>query len=688
MCMRIKVMILGFLMTIFVVSFVSAGIFIEPLNEVYNYGDHLTVKTNLIPSATVAGHYTVDLKCGTNLTLNIFNQFFNLQSGFEQPVQITTQLTNLLLNNLTSSCYLLAIFGSDVVDSNEFSLSKNIFVELELEFDELAPGKKIYLDGVAIKESGVPLNGFVELSVPSLNLYKSGTVSNGIVNISILVPENAKSGKHNISVEVHDSSASGIVLNSGRFSDEVKISQILNDVEIRVVDEEIVPGNEEFIFQIVARDQAGDPIPREVNILVLDPKSLPFIKKIVKSNENQKIVFYLNNTPGYWSIELNLGEITKRKLFYVAEVQKLQTSLINDTLIVTNIGNSHFNGPLEITIGSFVEVKQISLDVGETKKFNLEAPEGTYSISIINDGEYKVLGSTFLTGNVIKVSDLREGIIDTIKTPIIWWLVAILFVLIFVLVQVKLRLQHRPSATPLMASKNMDLPLKKVNLPETKSVMTGNTSFQKQMPSSSSIKTSDISRPIPQSVNNIFPDTQTGTRERAVVIALRTITSRSSDYTEQTINSALSVAQETGAKIYVDGNFKIILFSPRLTQNSENSVLAVHTAKRLESMLIEHNNVHPEKINFGIGVHDGDIISEIEKGKFHFTSVGNVVSAAKRVAQNAMMKILLTDNIRTKVANTIKTERSPSFPNMWEITRIIDRAKNGGFLHDFGKRNR
>ncbi len=680
-------MALVILATIFAIGFVSAGIFIEPLNEVYNYGDQLTVKTNLIPSAAIAEHYTVDLKCGTNLTINIFNQFFNLQTGAEQIVQVTTQLTNSLLNNITSACYLSANFGGDVVDSNEFVISRNIFVELDLEFDELAPGKRIYLEGTATKESGVLLNGFVELSVPSLNLYKSGTVSNGVVNISTLIPENAKSGKHNVSVAVHDTSASGSVMSRGIFSDEIKISQVLKDVEIRAVDEDIEPGKEDFIFQIVARDQAGDPIQREINILVSDPKGLPFIKKIVKSNENQKMTFSLNNTPGYWSIEISLGDIIKRKLFYVAEVQKIQTSLINDDLIVTNIGNSPFEGPLEITIGSFVEVKQISLGVGESKKFNLEAPEGNYSISVANSGESQVLGSTFLTGNAIKVSDFKDDILDTVKNPIIWWLVAIVFVLIFILVQVKLRLQRRPPVSPLMASKNMDLPVKKINLPETKSAMNVSEPIQKSVQRIPSVSNS-IQHSMSPTANKIFPDTQTGTRERATIIALRATSGGNSAYVDQTINSALSLAQETGAKIYMDNNFKVILFSPRLTQNSDNSVLAVQTAKRMESMLAEHNSLYPEKINFGIGVHEGDIISEIEKGVFHFTSVGNVVSAAKRVAQSATMKLLLTDNVRTKIANTIKTERSPSSPDLWEITRIIDRTKNAGFIRNFSERNK
>ena len=675
------------LATVFAISFAGAGIFIEPLKEVYNYGDQLTVQTNLIPSSATAGHYVVDLKCGTNLTLNIFNQFYNLQSGIEQPVQVTTQLTSPLLNNLTSSCYLSANFGSDVASSGSFALSKVIIVELELEFDDLAPGKTISVSGSAIKESGVPINGFVELSVPSLNLYKSSTVSNGGVNISTAIPENAKSGRHNMTVEVHDTSSSGNVMNRGGFYDEFTVAQVLKDIEISAVDEEIEPGKEEFVFQIVTRDQAGDPIMRDINILVSDPKGLPFIKKIVKSNENQKIAFSLNNTPGYWGVEVTLDDVSKRKLFYVAEVQKLQTSLINDTLIVTNIGNSHYSGPLEITIGSFVEVKQISLDVGETKKFNLEAPEGTYSISVANAGKSQVLGSTFLTGNAIRVSDLREDLIDAVKNPMIWWLVAILFVLIVILVQVKLRFQRRPPSGPLRAGKNVELPVKKTSL-ENKPAMTVSEPVEKQNWGGSSSTLVGLTRSMHPTANKIFADTQTGARERAVVIALRVSANTNSAYAGQTINSALSLAQETNAKVYIDGDFKIILFSPRLTQSHDNAMLAVQAAKRIESLLTEHNRLYQDKINFGIGVHEGDIISEIERGVFHFTSVGNVISATKRIAQSAAMRVLLTESIKLKVANTIKTEKSTASPGLWEVNRVVDRARSEEFLRRFTARNK
>ncbi|KKQ17841.1 MAG: hypothetical protein US31_C0015G0007 [Berkelbacteria bacterium GW2011_GWA1_36_9] len=666
----------------------SAGIFIEPLKEVYNYGDQLTAQTNLIPSSAVSGHYTVDLKCGTNLTLNIFNQFYNLQANVEHPVQVTTQLNNPLLNNLSSSCVLSASFNGETSTSNIFVMSKLIKLDLDIEFDEIGPGKSFQISGTAFKESGVPINGFVEVFINSLNLYKSATVSNGILNISILLPDDSKSGKHNVTVEAHDTTSSGTVLNKGSFGEIIIVTQVLKNVEISAIKETIEPGSD-FVFKISTTDQAGDPIKREISIVVSKPNSLPFIKKLIKSNEEQKISFSLNESPGYWSVEASVDGISKRKLFYLSEIQKIQTSLINDTLFVTNIGNAPYEGPLEITIGSFVEVKQISLDVGESKKFKLEAPDGTYSISIAGGDEPQVLGSTFLTGNAIKIADLREDFIDTISNPVVWWLAVILFVLIIVLVQIKIRMQRRPPSAPFGRSSG-EIPPKTVSsgkiFSESKPSMTvSEPSAVKSYnipPSSQGISRPSITIP----GTALFAQTQAGARERAVVLAVRVVSAGNTAIVSQTINGALSLAQESGAKIYIDGEYKMVLLSPKLTRNYDNEMTAINAAKRIESLFLEHNRLYQEKIIFGLAITDGDIISEVENGKFHFTSVGNVISSAKRAAQSAKMKILLSDSVRRKVISTVKTENS-NVQGFWEILRIVNRGNNDEFIRRFRERN-
>jgi len=124
----------------------------------------------------------------------------------------------------------------------------------------------------------------------------------------------------------------------------------------------------------------------------------------------------------------------------------------------------------------------------------------------------------------------------------------------------------------------------------------------------------------------------------------------------QTVNSALSLAQESGAKIYIDGDYKIVLLSPRLTKIYDNEITVINIARRMEQIFLEHNRLYKEQVLFGLGISDGEIISEIENGKFHFTSTGNVISSAKRIAQTAVMKLLLSDSVRRKVITVVKAE--------------------------------
>ncbi len=684
-----------FIVGILALSFASAGIFMDPLKPIYNYGDLLSTNTNVVSPSATSGHYTADLVCGFNLTLPIFNQFIYLTPNSEKHFEIATLLSNNELRNITQNCFVRANFNGDTVSSSSFKLSKLIHLDTDLAFDELKPGASVYIDGTAFKESELPFNGYVELFLPSLNLYKSGTIQNGKLNISTLLPANAKSGVHNATIIVHDSDALGKELNNGTQSYTLKVLQVLNNVEIVAEKENIKPG-EELIFVIDARDQAGDPISGQVSILISEPNGLPFIKKVIKHGESQKIPFSLNNTPGYWSIEATVTGITKRKLFYLAELPKIQTSLINDTLIVTNIGNALYDGPLEITIGTHVEVKQLKLKIGEIEKFTLRAPDGNYAISVLGSDSSESLGTSFLTGKAIQVTDLKEDFLNTLADPLIWWLAAILFVMIVILVQVKMRLQRRPptpGTTSFASFKPSDNSTHSFTKSEIKSVepqKPAQSVSQSLTRRPSTYSQSPITPPKPQITSppgvNPFVGAHEGVREKAVAIAVNASAGNSA-YAVQTLNTALSLAQETGAKIYVEGDFKIILFSHRLTRTYDNESLAVNAARRMESLFVEHNRLYNERISFGLGVSDGEIISEIENGKFHFTSVGNLVSSAKRISQTAVMKLLLSDSIRKKVMSTIKTEQAGQ-TGLWEVTRVVDRSSGNEFMRKFTERNR
>ncbi|MEK6925335.1 MAG: hypothetical protein AABW71_03810 [Nanoarchaeota archaeon] len=677
----------------------SSSIFIEPLKNVYNYGDQIEVNTVIVPSVTTSSHYIVDLRCGNTISYNIFNSFFQAQAGIEQPVVVATELLNPLLDNVTAPCYLRATFGSDVVNSNTFTLSKVLNLESELEFENLNPGDTLHLSGYSITKSEVPVNGFAELFIPALNLYKSAVVTNGVFNISIDFPLNVKSGEHNYTLEVHNTDHNSRKINFGSNYGKFSVGQILKEVRINVNEESAKPESD-FIFRVDAVDQAGDPVLKEVSLTINQPKGVPFIKKVVKSGEDQKINFMLSDIPGYWSIETDVEGMKNRKLFYLSEVNTLQTSLINNTLIVTNIGNSAYSGPLEITIGTVVEIKQINLGPGETEKLTISAPDGEYSIKVSDQaGEQKTLGSAFLTGNAIKVTSFKEDFIYTFTNPLIWWLGVALLILVIVLVQIKIRMQKMPrpspSASSMMTSQsdNVFKPSKIEFTPNTRSnvdMTANNKKFDMSWLNNRSNPAVSAPVNVPFSTTpkispaNLFGVENHGIRERAAAIALY-ITSNSPAMVA-TMNRALSLAQETGAKVYVDGEYKIVLFSPRLTRNQDNEANAVNVARRMQAIFLEHMSMSSDG-NFGLGVSDGEIISEIENNRFHFTSTGNLISYAKRLAHASNTKLLISDSIRRKLISTVKADKSP-YQGVWEVTRVMDYSPSRDFIKRFSDRNR
>jgi hypothetical protein len=686
------------LLVVLVLPLVSSSIFIEPLKPVYNYGDQVNVQTKIVPSVATSSHYVVDLKCETNFSANIFNNFFDLKSGVEKSILVTTELLDPLLNNMTGPCYLVARFGSDVLNSNSFVLSKEIVVKAEIEFENLNPGNNFFISGVAVKKSGVVVNGFAELFIPSLNLYKSTLVTNGIFNLTLSLPVDVRSGKHNFTLEVHNTDYNSRKINFGAYSRVFGVSQVLKEVKIHVNEENVKPQSD-FIFRIDSFDQAGDRIDKDVSLTVSKPKGAPFIKKIVKSGEDQKISFSLNDSPGYWSIETDVGGVKNRKLFYLAEVNTLQTSLINNTLIVANIGNSPYSGPLEITIGSYVEVKQIKLGPGETQRFTLRAPNGDYSIYISEAGEVKNLGSAFLTGNAVKVTDFREDVVYTFTNPWIWWLGIILLILIIIFVQIKVRMKKHTIRAPVstgVSNLNVKMPAKTdfVSPPRTLAKDVYSTEKSKfdmswlnrsKTPISVSSNSFNFnSNPQKVSPTDLFGGQNHGIRERAVAVALY-VSSNSSTVSE-TMNSSMHIAQEVGAKIYVDGDYKIILFSPRLTHNPDNEISAISVARRIQALFLEHMRMNNDGVRFGIGVSDGEIISEVENNKFHFTSTGNLISYAKRLAYSSGTKLFVSDSIRRKVLSVVKTDRT-SYQGVWEVIKISDRSPSD-FIKRFSERNR
>ncbi len=626
--------ILSLFIAILALELASAEILMSQPEKFYSIGDELSIDITLKPTVNTNDFLTVDIKCN-NESVEIYRNPFNLAPNEEVTINVFAVLSKSLIQSLMGeSCNLLTYYGSDTAISQSFEISNVINIELELDKSKHNPGEEIEIKGLAIKKSGAFVEGFIEATIDSLVISKSSTVQNGKFSFNLTLPKEAKSGEHIINIKIYETDNTQKISNEGHISENIEISQILNKLEILLNAQNIFPG-EELTYVINTYDQAGDLIQEEITLTIYEAGDFIFLNKVVNSGDKLAVTTDFSFLPGYWKIEAVAEELTARKLFYIEEVEKIQTSLINDTLIVTNIGNVPFHGPIEIAIGSSVEVKQLDLDVGETKKFRLSAPKGNYLITVNDGNEDFAFGNVLLTGNSVRIDDIREGLAGTLSQSWVWFLGILILIIIITYVNI---IKKRTSK-------------KKVSGVITKTAMSLLEEEEKTSP------------PIP---------VMYGKKDKASVIAIKLEGKTNSRYLKDTLEKMIFTAKNFGGKFYPDDNYKIILFSSTLTKAKNNEVIAVKVAKKIEEMLKDYNHKFKDKIGFGIGVNSGEIIGEKKNNEFTFTTVGNVITKAKRIANDSKGEALLSDEIRRAVINEVRTEKSED-REAWKILRILER---------------
>ena len=166
-----------------------------------------------------------------------------------------------------------------------------------------------------------------------------------------------------------------------------------------------IPG-QEAKFNIVLYDDQNNKIKGELNYIIQD-----YYTEIVKegiANSGEEISFNLseNAIQGPWKITATYNEIKTNKLFNIGELEKAEITLENDVLIVKNIGNTIYEKNILIYIGDNDQTAQIYLEIGQSKKIRLTAPEGVYDVKVIEGNEQNQenvleFNDVSLTGNVI-----------------------------------------------------------------------------------------------------------------------------------------------------------------------------------------------------------------------------------------------------------------------------------------------
>jgi len=119
-----------------------------------------------------------------------------------------------------------------------------------------------------------------------------------------------------------------------------------------------------------------------------------------------------------------------------------------------------------------------------------------------------------------------------------------------------------------------------------------------------------------------------------------------------------------------------------------NENLAAKTAGEIFKKLNTYNKKSVDKIQFNIALNSGDLITSLQDKKLKYTSIGNTILLAKKIADQGENQILVSGNLRTKLSRTLKAQKAGTIGNLpyYSVNRIVNTTENQEKLKDILKR--
>jgi len=600
-------------------------------DSIYNFGDVISVPITVRTTTNVAGFFNMDIICGDN-EINFYKNSFYIFAGEEKTFESSLLLTENIIGELSGSCEIKAFLNSDSVLTTSFKISDVIIINSYFEKTEFSPGEIVSISGEVTKENGKLANGFIELSVienDAIILSKTQSVNNGFLNKNI------------------------------------RIIQIPTSLEIVFETRDVEPGTN-LKVKSVLHDQTGEKIFSSSSLTIKNQSNKTVSEINIATDEFFEFPIAKNEFPSIWQITAYSEELTAESSFTILEKEYIEIQIANKTLIITNIGNILYNKTAVVKIGDTLLNIDVYLEVGESQKYILTAPDGEYNVEVIS-GEESISEKVALTGKTIDVKATPGKIGSIVKQPFVW--IFILLILGFITFIVFKRgyqksfIAYIKSGSPKARVDDKFLPIK-----EGAVVRTGNKAEL-----SLSLK---------------------GDKQEVSVVGvniknLTEIQSKKSN-AEETIQKIISLAEENKAVTYENYNVLFFIIAPIKTKTFKNEKTALDIALKIKEILSHHNKMFKQKIIFGISLTSGTIIAKQDINSFKFMSLGNLISSAKKVSSLADEEILLDERINDLLRANIKTIKSTKDKmNIYYIKDVrMDNEEHKRFINKFLERNK
>lgn len=628
------------------ISLVPAEVSITQPESTYNKGDEFGLNVSLVRSDSINGFLEVNIECDSGV-VSLYRSPIALKSGQRKNVEISTFLEEIVIGKVLGKCNVKGSYSDELVKSRDFTISTDVDVSATFLKNSYNPGENLIFDGLAVKKNGKNLNGFLEVSLPGTSFTNLINVNEGMFSSSISLPTDLPAGEQSLVLHAYEKDLNGDIINEGTFNSNVKIAQVAKEAKIALNKESILPG-EELIYTVLVYDQTNQDMKAVGEVVIVSSDGKILLSKSVSSGDASTLLIASNSTPGLWSVKGKVGEIITKKDFNIENLEKVSFEMMNSSLTVRNIGNVFYNKSIEIKIGDVSELKQINLMVGESKRYRLAAPDGNYEVKISEGIETESLGSVFLTGKTVSVQE--EAKMKFLTSTVTW-----VWVIILILFGLAVAFYYKKIAKSDFVGKKPDYPL---------------------------LNASNI-----DSVNR--KDIDNGRKEKVNVVSLK-IKGLAEFMNEDSsageiIKRVLQETRELKAKVVQSGENFNMIFAPIMTKDTDNSLRSVNIANLIKREFDAHNKKYAQKIEYGLGIHEGDMIVELNKGDLKFNPLSNAISYAKKMADSLDGEVYLSNQLHSATRAKVKVEKSKD-GLYWKVNSIPDGDKHTKFIRKFMER--
>ncbi|MFW6283442.1 MAG: hypothetical protein ACOC1P_05315, partial [Minisyncoccales bacterium] len=121
----------------------------------------------------------------------------------------------------------------------------------------------------------------------------------------------------------------------------------------------------------------------------------------------------------------------------------------------------------------------------------------------------------------------------------------------------------------------------------------------------------------------------------------------------------------------------------------DNDLKTIRMGEEVNKILEKLDSRKDGKVEYGVGLHKGELILKKEGDSIKFTGVGGTLSNVKKLVNVANKEFLLSDEMAKSVMSQVKTaSEERGGLKVHNIKRIANREKHKDFISNFLEREK